>query len=254
MANGEVSLLIWTSATCVSSERRRCRWEKFKIENGLSNYYEKCASRWKKKKNFHRERVSPIEGTSAAASLGHSVYKMFLSLSLPRRASRFSICGAMRRIFYLYIITHIAPSSLSYPPSPPRSPPPPLVLSRPFLLSRTGPSSLSSLLVFPTLLVLSFSRCLPFPPLPSSSSPLSPLSPLLPVTPCIYFILLLNKPLPVILAPTCVFTRTRDPRQTQSPLDARIGLRDRSRHEKYFFSTLPIVLGITLPSRVPSVI
>lgn len=77
-----------------------------------------------------------------------------VSLSLPRRASRFSICGAMRRIFYLYIITHIAPSSLSYPPSPPR---PPLVLSRPFLLPRAGPSSLSSFLVFPTLLVLSFS-------------------------------------------------------------------------------------------------
>lgn len=86
---------------------------------------------------------------------------------------------------------------------------------------------------------------------PVSPSP-SPL--LLPVTSCIYFILLLNKPLPVTLAPTCVFTRTWDPRQTQSPLDARISLRDRSRHEKYFFPTLPFVLGIILPSRIPSVI
>lgn len=118
----------------------------------------------------------------------------------------------------------------------------PLSLSSLSPSPRAGPSSLSSFLVFPTLLVLSFSPCLPFP------------APLLPVTSCIYFILLLNKPLPVILAPTCVFTRTRDPRQTQSPLDARIGLRDRSRHEKYFFPTLPFVLGITLPSRVPSVI
>lgn len=109
------------------------------------------------------------------------------------------------------------------------------------LLFFPAPSSHSSPLVFPTLLVLSFS--------PPSPSPL-----LLPVTSCIYFILLLNKPLPVILAPTCVFTRTRDPRQTQSPLDARIGLRDRSRHEKYFFPTLPFVLGIILPSRVLSVI
>lgn len=87
-----------------------------------------------------------------------------------------------------------------------------------------------------------------------SYTPRSPVLPVLPVTSCIYFILLLNKPLPVILAPTCVFTRTWDPRQTQSPLDARISLRDRSRHEKYFFPTLPFVLGITLPSRVPSVI
>lgn len=159
---------------------------------------------------------------------------MFLS-RFHGRASRFSICGAMRRIFYLYIITHIAPLSLSYPPSPPRPLPVPFSFPAPF-----GLSSLSSFLVFPTLLAL------PFPP---SLPP-----PLLPVTSCIYFILLLNKPLPVILAPTCVFTRTRDPRQTQSPLDARIGLRDRSRHEKYFFPTLPFVLGITLPSRVPSVI
>lgn len=138
----------------------------------------------------------------------------------------------MRRIFYLYIITHIAPLSLSYPPSPLR---PPLVLSPPFLLPRIGS-------FFP-FLVSRFSY-----------TPRSPVLSLLPVTSCIYFILLLNKPLPVILAPTCVFTRTWDPRQTQSPLDARISLRDRSRHEKYFFPTLPFVLGIILPSRVPSVI
>lgn len=65
---------------------------------------------------------------------------------------------------------------------------------------------------------------------------------------CIYFILLLNKPLPVILAPTCVFTHARSvvrsraracghPRQIQSPLDARIGLRDQTR--KIFLSLPP---------------
>lgn len=141
-------------------------------------------------------------------------------------------CGG----YFICISLHT--SSLSYPPSPSRSP---LVLSRPFLLPRSGSSSLSSFLVFPTLVLL-----LSLPPPPSPF--------LLPVTSCIYFILLLNKPLPVILAPTCVFTRTWDPRQTQSPLDARISLRDRSRHEKYFFPTLPFVLGIILSSRIPSVI
>lgn len=113
-------------------------------------------------------------------------------------------------------------------------------------LSSFSPSPRRSFFPF---LVSRFSytpRSLVLPPVSSS--------PLLPVTSCIYFILLLNKPLPVILAPTCVFTRTWDPRQTQSPLDARISLRDRSRHEKYFFPTLPFVLGITLPSRAPSVI
>lgn len=139
----------------------------------------------------------------------------------------------MRRIFYLYIITHIAPF-------------PTLRLHLVLLLS-LSPSPAPVLLLFPRFSFFLRSSS-------SRSPPISPSLPLPPVTSCIYFILLLNKPLPVILAPTCVFTRTWDPRQTQSPLDARISLRDHSRHEKYFFPTLPFVLGITVPSRAPSVI
>lgn len=107
------------------------------------------------KTHFHWKRVS---NRRHIRRVWDTLY-INVSLSLPRRASRFSICGAMRRIFYLYIITHIARRPFSYPPSPSR---PPLVLSFPF--SAPGPSSLSSFLVFPTLLVLSFSRHLSLPP------------------------------------------------------------------------------------------
>lgn len=117
-----------------------------------------------------------------------------------------------------------------------RRPFPTLRLHLVLLLSSLVPFSFPApvLLPFPRFsffLHSSFSRSPPASP---------PSAPLLPVTSCIYFILLLNKPLPVILAPTCVFTRTWDPRQTQSPLDARISLRDRSRHEKYFFPYSPL--------------
>lgn len=87
-----------------------------------------------------------------------------------------------------------------------------------------GTSSLSSPLVF---LVLLFSLSLPATRFPSRRV-------------CIYFILLLNKPLFLSSSRqhASLHVHTWDPRQTQSPLDARIGLRDRSRHEKYFFPTL----------------
>lgn len=120
---------------------------------------------------------------------------------------------------------------------------------RPFRTLRFSTSSLSLSLVpfsFPAPVLLPFPRfsfflrssCpLVLPPTSLPSSPSSSSSaPLFPVTSCIYFILLLNKPLPVILAPTCVFTRTRDPRQTQSPLDARIGLRATVPDTKNIFS------------------
>ena len=90
-----------------------------------------------------------------------------VSLSLLRQASRFSICGAMRRIFYLYIITHrpfstlrlhlislLSPLSFS------------LALS--FSVRRFSFPFLVSL-VFPTLLVFSHSPPVsPFPRPPAS--------------------------------------------------------------------------------------
>lgn len=131
-------------------------------------------------------------------------------------------------ILFVYHYTHRPPSSLS-------SYRPPASL---LLVSLAGPSSLSPRLSLVLSLRFSFS-C---PPLPLLFPPPSPLPPLLPAARiCIYFILLLNKPLPVILAAhASLRAYIRDPRQTQSPLDARIGLRDRSRHEKHFFSTLPL--------------
>lgn len=122
-------------------------------------------------------------------------------------------------ILFVYHYTHRPPSSLSsYRP-----------LSLPLVPFLAGPSSLSSPLPFS--LRFSFS-CSPPPPLP-----------FLPAARRAYMYLFY-----FIIKQTSschpranmrLYTYIRDPRQTQSPLDARIGLRDRSRHEKHFFSILP---------------
>lgn len=142
---------------------------------------------------------------------------MSVSLSLPRLASRFSICGAMRRIFYLYIITHrpVVPFFPPSPPSVPRLPRSPFLPAlAPYL---DGPSSLSSPLIFPTL--SSFSCSPLFLRLSPSVLPRSLGPPCFPSRACIYFILLLNKPLPVThpRANMRLYTHTGDSRQTQSP-------------------------------------
>lgn len=136
-------------------------------------------------------------------------------------------------ILFVYHYTHRPPSSLSSY----------LVPSRFLLVSLVaGPSSLSSPLVFPPLLVLLFSSPPAFPPCCPSRIR-------------IYFILLLNKPLPVILAPHAslhVYTGStsntvstwREDRLTR-PFQTR----------KTFFLYSPLrVPSIIPPSRVPSVI
>lgn len=125
---------------------------------------------------------------------------------------------------------------------------------RPFLpsVSSSSPSPFSSLSPAPLIgpfLVSRFPRSLVHPSFLSPSLSLSTIR--FPSRRRVYlfYFIIKQTPLPVILAPTCVFTRTHgDPCQTQSPLDARIGLRDRSRDEKYFFPLL--ILGITPSSRV----
>lgn len=135
-------------------------------------------------------------------------------------------------ILFVYHYTHRPPSSLSS-----NRP-----LSVPSLVSLAGPSSLSlaSRFLSASRSLVLLSRCLSSPP---------------PVAHMYLFYFIIKQ------TSSChpranmrLYTYIRDPRQTQSPLDARIGLRDRSRHEKHFFSTLSLVPSIIPPSRVPSVI
>jgi len=227
---------------CPSSSSDRFRfWPRNQIQDGKLR--DRCG-----KKDSLPSALHP------AVSPGHSVYKhppFSLSLLLSfSPSSRFSICGATRRIFYLYIITRIGPSSpfLPFVSSASALPPPPLL-----------PRSLS----LPSRRVLFLSSHAPrFPCAPrfSCSRP-RPAATLARVAYALYLFYFIIKQTSSChpRADTRLYTRPRppDPRQTQSPLDARIGLpraATRARHEKYFsprcpsFSCYP---GIVLPSRVP---
>lgn len=136
----------------------------------------------------------------------------------------------MRRIFYLYIITHIESVVPFFPLSPPRPP------SRPFL-----PSLSSVLLPFPRLSFSSFSCS------PCLSAPLASRRAV-----CIYFILLLNKPLFLSSSRqhASLHVHTGSTSNTVSTWrEDRLTRPFQTR--KIFFPYPLLILGITPPSRIP---
>lgn len=148
-------------------------------------------------------------GLHSTGRPGHTVYKC-LSLASTRRASRFSICGAMRRIFYLYIITHRPRVVPFFPPSLARAPlHVPLVpsFSSPFL---TGPiSPLLRVPRFPYVASLFLSPVLLFSSLsPTASLPPAPPLPVTRASVYLFYFIIKQTSSCHPLAPTCVFTRT----------------------------------------------
>lgn len=128
-------------------------------------------------------------------------------------------CGG----YFICISLHIGPVVPFFPPSPPSLL---LFLHPSSSLPRRGPSSLPSPLIFPTLSSFSCSPLflrLSLPPSTSARSEAPSASRHARARACIYFILLLNKPLPVThpRVNMRLYTYTVDSRQTQSlPLDA----------------------------------